>query len=112
MKVVTASVAVHVQNLAAEVQAFTEFGLHRLGHDLLGGDSACRDHASFVTDEADDVELPVFQCLGKEVKIDVVESFLRRVPSVGIFILLDAGLEDVRIPCLEARDQIPWHQFA
>ena len=31
---------------------------------------------------------------------------------MGIIILLDTGLEDVRIPCLEARDQIPWHQFA
>ena len=87
LKVVPSGVTVHVKDLTTEIQSFTKLRLHRFGHNLVGGDSSRSDHAPLVADESDDVEFPVFQCLGQKFKVDIVESSLRSVSPEAGFIL-------------------------
>ena len=50
--------------------------------------------------------------VGQKLKINVIETVLGRASSSGtILILFDCRFEDVRIPSLETRDQVPWHEF-
>ena len=109
MKVVAACIAVHVEDLATEIQAFLQLRFHRLSRYLISRYSTGSDDATLVTDITYYLEFPIFQGLCQQLEIHIIESPLWRVESRS---LLDRSSQDIRVPRLEARDQVPRHELA